>query len=81
MIIGPPPKFHGTRDILGTVPELRLRTYGDAAVLAMRLDDGPVAVIDMAGGPGGTAGFEPSGRISDVSTSRNASRYETERNG
>jgi hypothetical protein len=40
-----------------------------------------VVVIDMAGGPDRTAGFRPSDRISDVPTSRNASRYETERNG
>lgn len=40
---------------------------------------GPVAVIDVAGGPGGIAGFRPSDRISDVPTSRNASRDETER--
>ena len=41
----------------------------------------PVAVIDVAGGPGRIAGFRPSDRISDVPTSRNASRYKAERNG
>jgi hypothetical protein len=63
------------------VPDVRPGTQGDAAVLAMRFDDGPAAVIDVACGPSGTAGFRPSDRISDVPTSRNASRYETERNG
>jgi hypothetical protein len=47
----------------------------------MRFDDWPMVVIDMAGVPTATAGFRPSDRISDVSTSRNASRYETERDG
>ena len=48
------------------VPDVRLGTQGDAAVLAIRFDDGPVAVIDVACGRGGTAGFRPRDRISDV---------------
>ena len=64
----------------GTVPDVRSGTQGDAAAFAMRFDEGaPVAVIDVAGGPGGIAGFRPSDRISDVPTSRNASRHEAER--
>ena len=66
----------------GTVPDVRPGTQGDAAAFAMRFDEGaPVAVIDVAGGPGAIAGFRPSDRISDVPTSRNASRHEAERNG
>ena len=38
----------------GPVPEADQGPKGNAGVLAMRFDDRPVAVIDMAGGHGGT---------------------------
>jgi hypothetical protein len=53
----PPPLVVPQPIGLRTVPGVRPRTQGVAAVLAMRFDDKAVAVIDMAGGPGGTAGL------------------------
>ncbi|MHB8273699.1 MAG: hypothetical protein ACYDC9_02860 [Dermatophilaceae bacterium] len=38
---------------------MRPRIQGDAAVLAMRFDDGPVVVIDMLADQVGPPGFDP----------------------
>ena len=56
-----------------TVPVVRPRTQGDAGVFAMHFDEG-FSGGHLADGPGGTGGFRPSDRISDVPASHNASR-------